>query len=258
MPPLHQQTFGSGPPLVLVHGWAMHSGIWQNFALHLAKHYQVTCIDLPGHGLSAPLANFTLSAVSDALVAAITTPHSVWLGWSLGATIVLDIAQRYPERVKAALLLAGNPHFTESPVWPGMNPRVLDSFAEHLQADSTATLVRFLSLQVNNLDNAKTLLKTLKQAILSRPAADAASLQGGLNVLKHSDLRTAFATNPQPTAVILGAWDTLVPISVGDAMQQLAPHRQITRVEKAGHALFLSHPDTIVQALAQLLESPCA
>ena len=47
---IYQYSIGQGPTIVLVHGWAMHSGIWQDFAEQLAKQYQVICLDLPGHG----------------------------------------------------------------------------------------------------------------------------------------------------------------------------------------------------------------
>ena len=42
-----------------------------------------------------------------------------WLGWSLGATVVLDIASRYPERVSSLVLLAGNPLFTQTGAMAG-------------------------------------------------------------------------------------------------------------------------------------------
>ncbi len=86
-----------GKPIVLVHGWAMHTGIWREFAKQLAQNYRVTCIDLPGHGRSEAIDPFTLERISDELVDAIPDPSSCWLGWSLGATVVLDIAARYPE-----------------------------------------------------------------------------------------------------------------------------------------------------------------
>ncbi len=71
MTKIHQQTFGKGKPIVLVHGWAMHSGIWRDFAQQLAQNYQVTCIDLPGHGRSEKIDSFTLERISDALVNAV-------------------------------------------------------------------------------------------------------------------------------------------------------------------------------------------
>ncbi len=50
---LHVESVGSGPPLVLLHGWAMHSGIWGPLVARLAQRFRVHAVDLPGHGHSA-------------------------------------------------------------------------------------------------------------------------------------------------------------------------------------------------------------
>jgi len=65
---IYLETYGKGKPIVLVHGWAMHTGIWREFAKQLALNYQVTCIDLPGHGRSEKIDPFTLERISDELV----------------------------------------------------------------------------------------------------------------------------------------------------------------------------------------------
>ena len=58
---------GRGPPLVLLHGWAMHSGLWAPLLPRLAERYRVHPVDLPGHGHSAPVAPYTLDAVAAAV-----------------------------------------------------------------------------------------------------------------------------------------------------------------------------------------------
>ena len=60
---LHVESAGHGPPIVLLHGWAMHSGLWGPLVPRLARRYRVHAVDLPGHGHSAALASFTLDAV---------------------------------------------------------------------------------------------------------------------------------------------------------------------------------------------------
>ena len=254
MTKIHQQIFGKGKPIVLVHGWAMHSGIWQDFAQQLAKNYQVTCIDLPGHGQSEKINPFTLEHISDALVNAVSDESSCWLGWSLGATVVLDIANRFPERVNSLVLLAGNPLFTKTPQWSGMNIGLLEAFAGQLNEDCQATLLRFLSLQVNNLPDYKALLRSLKSAVLECDAPDNETLQGGLDILKHADLRSALSDTSVPVSVILGSRDTLVPVSAGQNMQDLAPAITLNIIDKAGHVPFLSHPEEVVAIISRLLD----
>jgi len=217
---IHLETFGVGKPIVLVHGWAMHTGIWREFAKQLAQNYRVTCIDLPGHGRSEKIDPFTLERISDELVNIIppNPPFSkggnehascqiegngqappfekgaggiCWLGWSLGATVVLDIADRYPERVSSLVLLAGNPSYTQTEQWPGMDTGLLDDFAGHLNKNCQATLLRFLSLQVNGLPDRKILLKALKESVFECDAPDGNTLQGGLKILKEAGFSRA-------------------------------------------------------------------
>ena len=255
MTKIHQQTFGKGKSIVLVHGWAMHSGIWRDFAQQLAQYYQVTCIDLPGHGRSEKIDSFTLDLISDALVNAVSDKSSCWLGWSLGATVVLDIARRFPERVDSLVLLAGNPLFTQKAQWPGMNVGLLDAFADQLNGDCQATLSRFLSLQVNNLPDYKTLLKTLKSAVLECDAPDNETLQGGLDILKNADLRPALSETSVPVSVILGTRDTLVPVSAGQNMQALAPEITLNIIDKAGHVPFLSHSQDVLAIISRFMDN---
>ena len=254
---LHQQTFGTGKPIVLVHGWAMHSGIWYDFAMQLAQHYQVTCIDLPGHGHSDNLDSFTLEQVADALVDAVADEQSCWLGWSLGATVVMDIAHRYPERVNSLVLMAGNPHFTCIEQWPGMKVELLEAFAEQLTLDVPTTLLRFLSLQVAQLPDYKVLLKNLKAAIMARAMPNIDTLQGGLSILKQADLRPALAKVKMPILVLLGTRDTIVPVTVGESIKALAPSIQLVVIDKAGHVPFLSHPQIVLETITNFMDAPC-
>ena len=312
MTKIHLETFGEGKPIVLVHGWAMHAGIWREFARQLADNYQVTCIDLPGHGRSEAIDPFTLERISAELVDIIppSPPFSkggnenascriggneqvfcpiegneqsvsffkggseqsppfekggpggiCWLGWSLGATVVLDIASRYPERVSALILLAGNPSFTSSDSkmqkWPGMEVRLLDDFAEQLNKNGQATLLRFLSLQVNGLPDHKNLLKTLKTAVFECDAPDRNTLQGGLDILKHADLRPVLSELKIPVSVILGGLDTLVPVAIGQNMQQLLPSLELNIIDRAGHVPFLSHNKETLAIISRFMDQQC-
>jgi len=258
MTKIHQETYGSGKPIVLVHGWAMHTGIWRNFAKQLAQNYRVTCIDLPGHGQSEALQPFNLEQISELLANNVNTEPACWLGWSLGATVVLDFARRFPERCTALVLMTGNPHFTQLSTsevqWPGMKIELLDSFAGSLQENCQATLLRFLSLQVNGLQDYKKLMKELKTAVAEYPAPNEATLQGGLEILKNADLRAAMGELTMPMLSILGAKDALVPVAVGEYLQTLSPNMTVKVIDKAGHAPFLSHPNEVTELMSDFIE----
>lgn len=258
MTKIHQETYGSGKPIVLVHGWAMHTGIWRDFAKQLAQNYRVTCIDLPGHGQSESLQPFNLEQISELLANNVDTEPVYWLGWSLGATVVLDFARRFPERCSALILMTGNPHFTQLSTgevqWPGMKIELLDSFAGSLQENCQATLLRFLSLQVNGLQDYKKLMKELKTAVAEYSAPDKVTLQGGLEILKSADLRAVMGELTMPMLSILGAKDALVPVVVGEYLQTLSPNMTVKVIDKAGHAPFLSHPNEVTELMSDFIE----
>ncbi|MFU8787844.1 MAG: pimeloyl-ACP methyl ester esterase BioH [Methylobacter sp.] len=259
MTKIHLETFGQGQTIVLVHGWAMHSGIWRDFARQLARHYRVICVDLPGHGHSGALAPFTLERISAELLKAIPEQCCCWLGWSLGATVALDIAARYPERVSSLVMLAGNPAFVgttpTTSQWPGMDVRLLDAFAEQLDENCQATLLRFLALQANGLPDQKALLKVLKTAVFECAAPDKATLQGGLNILKQADMRPVLSDLKIPVSLILGGLDTLVPVGVGQKMQQLLPSLELNIIDRAGHVPFLSHSLETLAIISQFMDN---
>lgn len=260
MTTIHLETFGKGRPIVLVHGWAMHTGIWWEFAKQLALNYQVTCIDLPGHGHSEKIDSFTLERISAELVNMIPE-QSCWLGWSFGATVVLDIASRYPDRVSSLILLAGNPCFAGSGPgtngWPGMDIRLLDDFAVQLNESYQATLLRFLSLQVNGLPDQKALLKVLRAAIYECEPPDGHTLQGGLAILKQADLRPILSELKMPVSVILGRLDTLIPVAVAEKMQQLLPSLELNIIDRAGHVPFLSRGRETLAIIYRFMDKQC-
>jgi pimeloyl-[acyl-carrier protein] methyl ester esterase len=175
----------------------------------------------------------------------------------LGATVVLDLAARYPERVAALVLLAGNPLYTQAEQWPGMEVRLLDDFAEHLNKNCQATLLRFLSLQVSGLPDHKAILKTLKTTVFECDAPDTDTLQGGLEILKHADMRTVLSGLNIPVSVILGGLDTLVPVAVGQKMRRLLPGLELNIIDRAGHVPFLSHSRETEAIISRFMDKQC-
>jgi len=240
--------------IVLVHGWAMHSGVWREFALQLAQQYQVILIDLPGHGRSKPIPDFKLEKISNEIIKAVPDKRSCWLGWSLGVDIVLDIADRFPDRVSSLILVAGNPHFTKTKTWPGISREFLQGFRRSIENNGDAALLRFLLLQLEGTEQAKALAKKLKQIFLLHPVPCIETLLSGLSILQHTDMRPALQAATCPMAIIMGAKDSLVPVMTGTAIQELKPKSQLHIIEDATHIPFLSHPNEVIKLVHGFLD----
>jgi len=251
---LYTQIQGKGEPLVLLHGWAMHSGLWRYFAKSLARHYQVICVDLPSHGNSPAIEHFDLDAISQAL-AEVVPEQASYLGWSLGANVLLNFTEKYPEKVKRLILMAANPHFTATNHWQGMSVQLLQQFINNLSEDNRIILGRFLGLQVQGLTNAKSLLKTLKQRLAEYPTPDLETLKDGLNILQTADCRPALRNVTQPITAIFGEQDSLVPVEIAHAMQNLQPKMTLKIIPQAGHTPFLSHQQIVLEHIIEFMET---
>lgn len=249
---IHYQVYGEGEPLVLLHGWAMHSGIWRDFAEQLAQTFQVICIDLPGHGLSDEIEAFTLESVCTHLKT-IAGGRACWVGWSLGGAVALQMAKQFPEVVASVVLLASNPCFVKKRDWPGMRAPILDGFGESLKNDCEATLLRFTSLQISGLPGFKKLSKQLTATLRECALPSEKTLQEGLSILRQADLRPVFSDIRAPIAAILGDKDTLVPVEVGEAMQKLNPQSHLSIIKDSGHAPFLTHDRELLSIFKDFL-----
>ncbi len=105
-------TFGSGEPVVLLHGGLANSNYWGLQVPALAQKYRVIVMDSRGHGRSTRNAQpygYDLMA-SDVLgvMDHLGIAKAAIVGWSDGAILGLDIAMNHPERVSRLFAFAAN------------------------------------------------------------------------------------------------------------------------------------------------------
>ncbi|MBU0689274.1 MAG: pimeloyl-ACP methyl ester esterase BioH [Gammaproteobacteria bacterium] len=250
---LHVEVTGQGKPLVMLHGWGMHGGIWGDTVTHLAQEFTVHNVDLPGHGASKLQGEFTLDEVVAILDAQFDQPVTV-LGWSLGGIIAQHWAARVPQKIERLILMASTPCFTQRADWLcGMASETLQQFAVELEKNHVATLRRFLALQVRGSENERELLAALRAQLFSRGELDLTALQGGLDILRDADLRGQAADIMQPTLVIAGQRDKLTPLGASKYLGQVMPNARVVEVAGAAHAPFLSHTETVVEHIKKFL-----
>jgi len=247
---------GSGPDLVLLHGWSFSHVVWLDLAQSLADKFTLHLVDLPGHGLSdLPDGDYTLDSVTDMLAEQLPQ-QAIYMGWSLGGQIALNLALRHPSRVEKLILVASNPQFVKSDDWPhAVALEVVTGFAESLEQDWRATLQRFLALQARGGDNARETIKTLRSRLASQGEPKIEALRGGLDILRHASLVGQLGEVRCPTQILTGRLDALVPKGAGPAMQPLIPAAQYHQFENAAHAPFLSHPQEFVSVVERFLEN---
>lgn len=250
MSDLHLERAGQGPALVLLHGWAMHGGVFAPLVRALAPRFDVVTVDLPGHGGSRDSAlPLALDVVADAL-AALLPPRALVVGWSLGGLFALAYARRHAPRVRGLGLVAATPRFVHAADWPaGMDPRVFEQFGVDLAADYRGTLDRFLMLEAQGSAHLRDELRFLRDAVGARGEPAPRALHEGLGLLHDGDLREVLPQLAMPSLWLAGRRDRLVSPKAMRAAAALAPGARFHEYDHAGHAPFLTEPEAVAEAL---------
>lgn len=242
---LHSTETGSGPPLVFLHGWALHGGVWDSIVPLLAPRFRCIVVDLPGHGASPAVAGGLAEWAAACRAAA--PPDAIWLGWSLGGMVALAAALQAPADVGGLMLVATTPRFVTAPDWPhAVAPELLTQFAAELEDDWRATVEKFLVLQTLGGATGTSVLRTLRHEVVARAASDPTGLATGLRILENADLRARLDEIHVPAHVLTGRRDKLTPPEAGRALAA-ALDGEFTLMPGAAHAPFLSDPRAFVR-----------
>lgn len=253
MADLYIETRGNGAiHLVLIHGWAMHGGIFAPLTKILQNRYTVHCVDLPGHGRSqASTLPLEPTAVVDAVCERV--PCALWLGWSMGGLFALEAALSHrSEEVPGLIMLSSTPRFVAAADWPqGMARGQFEHFATNLARDYRATVKRFLALEVLGDLQAHGDLRALKHDLYAYGDPDPIHLQEGLTLLDRGDRRADLSRLTVPSLWIAGRRDRLVsPAAMRKASALAGGH--YLELQHAAHAGFLGHAAPIATAIDEL------
>ena len=253
---LHVEIRGAGPDLVLLHGWALHGGVWGPWLERLATRFRLHLVDLPGHGHSRWSGATTL--VDFARSVSLHVPRgAVLLGWSLGGLVALELARERPGDVAALVLIATTPCFLTRDAWPaGLPAAVLDGFANGLAIDDRGTIAKFLALQARGDEHATATLAALRTSLAARGEPDPRALAAGLDILRRTDLRATLPGIATPALVVAGEHDRITPAEAGRRLAALLPAARHVEIARAGHAPFLSHPDAVLRPVADFCALP--
>ncbi|MEO5565718.1 MAG: pimeloyl-ACP methyl ester esterase BioH [Luteimonas sp.] len=252
---MHVEIAGEGPPLVLLHGWAMHGGVFAPLVERLRARHRLYVVDLPGHGHSrdcnVPL---QLQPCVDAILAAV--PAAPWCGWSMGGLFALHAAATQPAQVPALVMLCASPRFVAGEDWKsGVSAEVFHDFATGLRNDYRATLERFVALEAFGSEHAKDEVRVLRDALFARGEPAASVLRQGLELLESTDLRGELPGLQVPVLWLGGRRDRLVnPLAMREAAA-LSATASLHVVEHAGHAPFLTHADEVAATINTFLDA---
>lgn len=217
--------------LVLLHGWGADPNIWNDLIPSLTPNFDVIALDL---SLWCNLEEMGTQVLAQ------TPKNAIYLGWSLGGLLALQIAIQAPERAHKLITVATTPKFIATKNWEAMPAETFNDFYQMFEINHIRALNYFISLQFLGSPNYKKLITITKKNLAKQSKQD---LANGLQLLRDTDLRNEINKIKCPTLHIYGANDQIVPEVTA---QQLANTKII---KNASHAVFLDQQKTFLQLL---------
>lgn len=244
------------PLMVFVHGWGLHSGVWQPLIEQLEPHVECLCIDLPGYGTRANEASpSSLTELAhDLLQKAPAQAH--WCAWSLGGMAALEAAATNHEYFKSLTLICSTPKFIREKDWPlGMPARIFKNFYNELEADYHSGIKKFLLLQAGSGTVARDAVKKTTSLLKKHPEPSSETLRKGLHILDISDLRDRLSGLPVPCRILSGRRDRIVHPDIGQQLSGMLDNAELIEFN-SGHAPHLSHTGELANLLLERLNCP--
>jgi pimeloyl-[acyl-carrier protein] methyl ester esterase len=248
---IYIEVIGTGKPLVLLHGWGWHSGIWKPLIPQLAEHYQLFLIDLPGCGKSPlTITDYSFESIAN-LIFSVVPESANWLGWSLGGMLAWWVAIHYPDKIKRLITVASSPRFVQDHDWPGVAIPTLEKFSATLETHYEKTLEDFLELQLRGSSNASELFAALRETLVPATEPNLVALNGGLKLLRETDFRAQIKNVRCPSLHIFGNLDTLVPAKIATLIQPDLSYGVSRIIKPSGHIPFLSQREAFLKLLLE-------
>lgn len=243
------KRIGQGKPLVLFHGWGIHSGIWQSIIPELSQYFTLYLIDLPGFGQSEYV-QLSLDEYLNCLANNLPG-DAVVLGWSMGGIYASQLALHHPHKVSHLVNICTSPCFVADKAWPGLSESALNHFMKQLHSDYQQCLLDFLTLQLSGRS-----LHFIPELtpIVTHPTPNFPALKSGLYLLKTADLRHQLHQLTQACWYVFGRLDKIVPAETLDVMKSHYPQFHYTLYRHHAHMPFLSNQTEFITDLLAFID----
>ncbi|HXL98999.1 MAG TPA: alpha/beta fold hydrolase [Rhizomicrobium sp.] len=244
---IYYEIHGSGPAIVLTHGYSSTAQMWQGQIAPLSQDHTLILWDMRGHGQSDspddPALYSEEATVADivALLDAAGARDAVVGGLSLGGYMSLAFNRKHPERVRALLIIDTGPGFKNDAAREDWNKYAIKS-AERFERDGTESL--------------KT--QSRERALATHRSAKGLALAGrGMLTQRDAGVIASLPDIKAPSLVIVGAEDKGF-LNAADYMAAKIPGARKVVIAGAGHAANIDQPDMFNAAVVRFLQEIAA
>lgn len=249
---VHYEVYGRGKPVILLHGWLGSWGLWQETMGYLGRYYRTYALDFWGFGESGKkretYAVQDFVGLVNQFMEQLGITNAPLVGHSMGGTVSLSVAIRYPERVSKVVVI-GSPIVGSSLALPlklaGYRPiafmlfNMMGGFRLALKAASPIICRDERFAEMMDRDLSRTTLESFLRSIAS---------------LRRTDLRPMLDQIKVPAMGMYGDRDVIVHPKQWQPMQKGIAHAHIERFPLAGHFLMLEEPQQFAERLKSFLD----
>lgn len=256
----HVETYGTGDPLLLLHGFSGSSANWAAQVAAFAPYFTVITVDLLGHGRSEsptrPVRYAIEPAARDltAILDMLKLPAANLLGYSMGGRLALYTAFIYPSRINRLVLESASPGLkTESE-----RQARIESDAALAQRIETEGIEAFADYWTNlplfATQSPEVRQRLHAQRLYNDPVGLANSLRG-MGTGAQLPLWNALPLIETPTLLLCGALDAKFS-AINAEMHTLMPRSTLVTAPDAGHTIHAEQPDRFqAEVLRFLIET---
>lgn len=252
---------GSGPPLVLLHGFTGSRTTWYDLVREASREFTTIAIDHIGHGRTASPASverYQMERAVDDLVAVVRElghDRATWVGYSLGGRTALQVTCRHPESV-AALVLEGASAGLATEAEREARIEGDERLARMIEDDGLETFVDHWE-SIPLWDSQKQTLSesqraALRQQRLAQRGVGLANSLRGMGTGAQTWLGDHLGQVAVPVLLTAGRLDTKY-VQAAEEMAAAIPDSRVRIIEGAGHAAHIEQPQAFNAVVLEFL-----
>jgi len=246
---------GSGPPVVLIHGYPFNRSLWNEQVEALSSKYRVITPDLRGFGESdsseGPATMDRMAQDVAQLMDQLDIPQAVIGGLSMGGYVVLAFCKQFGSRVRALVLADTRAQADTEEAKKTRAEQADKALAEGMAGIADAMLPKLLT--PDTVSKRPEVVKRIRDMMLkTKPKGAAAALLG----MAQRDDQTEFISSIKvPALIVAGREDAITPPADSEAMHAKITGSRLIVIENAGHVSNLEQTEQFNDALLAFLNS---
>lgn len=245
---------GSGPLVVLLHGFGEDGSVWNAQLDYLASHYTVLVPDLPGVGksdLQTDMSMEGLASLVHQVVQTITTAPHCLIGHSMGGYIALAYAQQYPGALAGLGLFHSTPK-ADTPERVTLRKKAIDFVQTHGAHPFLTNSLPSLFAPVTREGQPALIKKHLERSYNFSPTAIVRYYEAMLARPDRSQLLERF---DGCVLLVAGRFDEVVPPEDTEALSRQIKEVYFYTLDASGHMGMLEEPDQSNMLLERYLKA---